>query len=92
MDRAVFFGFLALLMLWYNLYVSTGIIRYLRAKDPTVSLFNGGFFIKGKIFTYLPRYRERTLKETGTVGSLYVQFYFSFILLVVFLVLGILYL
>lgn len=90
MKTPILFGVITLAFLWYNLIVSIAIINYLRSKGKDVSLFKNWFFIKGRIFAYLPVYKETTLKNNGRVGGLYFQFYFSFMLAMTFLVLGIL--
>lgn len=89
MNVPIIFGLLALAFLWYNLYVSTRIINYLKSKGEDASLFNGGVYIKGKIFKYLPLYEEHTYKEKGRVGGLYTQFYISFAGLMISLFIGI---
>ncbi|MBC2837811.1 hypothetical protein [Robiginitalea sp. SC105] len=63
-------------------------MKYLKSRGREVSLFDSGFFIKGKIFRYLPLYKEVTLREKGKTGSLYYQFYLSFVLAMAFLLLG----
>lgn len=90
MKTSLLYGCITLLLLWYNLYVSISIVNYLKSKGEEVSLFNGGFFIKGKIFRYLPVYREVTIRDTGKTALLYYQFYLSFSLIWVFLILGLL--
>ncbi|MEJ2584683.1 MAG: hypothetical protein P8Z38_06450 [Robiginitalea sp.] len=47
------------------------------------------FYIKGKIFKYLPLYEELTFQEDGKVGGLYTQFYISFVGFLISLFLGI---
>ena len=89
MDTTIIFGLIALAFLWYNLYVTTAIIRYLKSKGEDASLFNGGIYVKGKIFRYLPLYEEYTYKENGKVGGLFTQFYISFVGLVISLLIGI---
>ena len=83
---AIVFGFLALLLIWWNLYISINIVNYLKKEGFDASLFRNGFYVKGKIFNYLPLYKEHTLKKTGKTGKYYVQFYVSFIgMLIMFL-------
>ena len=89
MKTALFFGIITLLCLWYNLFVSISITNYLKSQGKDVSLFNGVFFIKGKIFKYLPVYKEVTTQHEGRVGALYYQFYLSFIMTLLFLAMGI---
>ncbi len=89
MHPSILFGFICLLLLWYNLYVSISIVNYLKSKNKEVSLFTYGIYVKGKIFRYLPLYRETTIQEEGKVGSLYYQFYISFLGVVLFLFVGI---
>lgn len=88
MNTPVIFGLLALAFLWYNLYITTRIIKYLKSKGENASLFNGGVYIKGKIFKYLPLYEEHTYREEGKVGGLYTLFYISFVGLIISLLLG----
>ena len=88
MRFSIIFGLLALIALWYNLYVSISIIKYLKSNGKEANLFTKGFYVKGKIFKYLPLYKETTLKKEGKVGHLYAQFYYSFLLLLFFLIAG----
>ena len=88
MNTPVIFGLIALAFLWYNLYVSTAIIKYLKSRGEDASLFDGGVYVKGKIFKYLPLYEEHTYRETGRVGGLYPQFYISFAGLMISLLIG----
>jgi len=88
-NTTIIFGLIALAFLWYNLYVTTAIIRYLKSKGEDASLFNKGIYVKGKIFKYLPLYEEHTYKEHGKVGGLYTQFYISFVGLMISLLIGI---
>jgi len=90
MKTPILFGVITLAFLWYNLIVSISIINYLRSKGKDVSLFRNWFFIKGRIFAYLPVYKETTLKYNGRVGGLYFHFYLSFFLAIAFLVWGLL--
>lgn len=89
MNTPLIFGFIALGFLWYNLYVTISIIKYLKSKGEDASLFSRGIYIKGKIFKYLPMYEEHTYKEEGRVGGLYTQFYISFVGLMISLFIGI---
>ena len=89
MKPSIILGLTTLTFLWYNFYVSLKIVNYLKSNGVDASLFSKGFYVKGKIFKYLPSYKETTLKKEGKVGSLYSQFYVSIIGLFVFLVLGI---
>ena len=89
MNTPVIFGLIALAFLWYNLYVTTAIIKYLKSKGEDASLFKGGIYIKGRIFKYLPLYEEHTYRENGKVGGLYTQFYISFAGLIISLLIGI---
>ena len=88
MNTSIIFGLIALGFLWYNLYVSIAIIKYLRSKGENASLFVGSIYVKGRIFRYLARYEEITFREDGKVGGLYLQFYFSFIGLILTLFVG----
>lgn len=85
----IFLGVLALLLIWWNLWVSRLIVLYLRDKGESASLFKFGFFIKGKIFSYLPLYRKRSLEDEGKVGKLYWQFYFSFATAMFLIIIGV---
>jgi hypothetical protein len=82
-------GVITLLLIWWNLWISIKIVKYLNEKGQDASLFRHGFFIKGKIFRYLPLYRKLTLEKTGNVGRLYSLFYVSFILMLAVLLIGI---
>ena len=88
-DIVIVFGAICLLFIWWNLWVSLEIVKYLKKKDQPASLFQKGFFIKGKIFEYVPVYREITRKDTGKTGSLYHLFYISFVGMCLFFLLGI---
>lgn len=88
MSYSIIFGFIALIFLWYNFYVSISIVKYLKSNGKEASLFTKGFYVKGKIFKYLPLYKETTVKKEGKTGNLYAQFYFSFLSMLFFLVLG----
>lgn len=85
----IIIGIITLLLIWWNLSVSIKIIEYLKIKGEKVSLFNNVFFVKGKIFKYLPLYKKVTLEIEGKVGSLYHTFYLTFILFMLFLGVGI---
>ena len=85
---AIIVGVITLLLIWLNLWVSIKIIDYLKSKGEDVSLFNGGFFVRGKIFKYLPLYKKLTLEEGGKVGGLYTTFYITFFLFLFFFGLG----
>jgi len=88
MNYTIIFGLIALIFLWYNFYVSISIVKYLKSNGKEASLFTKGFYVKGKIFKYLPLYKEITLQNEGKVGSLYSHFYFTFLSMLFFLVLG----
>ncbi len=90
MNTSIVFGLITLAFVWYNLFVSIAIIKYLRSMGKEASLYRCGFFVKGKIFAYLPVYKESTLKNNGKTGGLYYQFYLSFLLALIFLILGLL--
>lgn len=81
-------GIIALGFLWWNLWISTKIIKYVKGKGEEASLFNNGIFVKGKIFSYLPLYKKLSLEENGKVGQLYYNFYISFIMFLVFFLVG----
>lgn len=90
MNISIILGFITLIFLWYNFYISILIVKYLKSKGEDVSLFNkSGFYIKGKIFKYLPLYKQITITNEGKIGSLFYQFYISFIFFILFLILGI---
>ncbi|MCA6074397.1 hypothetical protein [Fulvivirga sedimenti] len=89
MNAAIIFGGVALFFLWYNLFVSIRIVDYLRKNEQNATLFNSGFFVKGKIFKYLPIYKEVSFNKEGKVGNLYQQFIISFLGIMLFLLLGI---
>ena len=86
---ALYFGVAALLLIWWNLSISIKIINYLKKEGFDASLFSNGFYVKGKIFKYLPLYKEHTIKKTGKTGKWYSQFYISFMLILVFVLFGI---
>ena len=90
MNMAIVFGIVTLVILWYNLFISNSIVNYLNSNGYQVSLFRKGFFVKGKIFKYLPLYKEVSFKKEGKVGRLYYLFYFSLIGVFLFLLLGLL--
>ncbi len=84
----IIIGIIALGFIWWNLWISVKIIKYIKSKGEEASLFNNGIFIKGKIFSYLPLYKKLSLKEDGKVGQLYYNFYISFIMFLAFLIAG----
>ena len=86
---AIIFGVVALIFIWWNLWVSTKIVKYLKSNGENSSLFNNGFYVKGKIFKYLPLYKKISFENTGKVGQLYITFYISFFLILIFLIFGI---
>ena len=88
MSYSIIFGLIALIFIWYNFYVSISIVKYLKANGKEASLFTKGFYVRGKIFKYLTLYKETTIQKEGKVGNLYSQFYFSFFMLLFFLILG----
>jgi len=90
MDNVVIlFGFICLVFLWWNLYISTKIIEFLRDKGEEASLFKAGFYVKGRIFRYLPVYKRYTTEVNGRPGTMYYLFYFTFFATLLFLGLGI---
>jgi hypothetical protein len=86
---AIIIGVITLLFIWWNLWVSTKIVKYLKNKGEDVSLYNNGFFVRGKIFKYLPLYRKLSIEDTGKVGQLYITFYITFFTFLAFLIFGI---
>ncbi|WP_372767136.1 hypothetical protein [Lutibacter sp.] len=86
---AIIFGIITLVFIWFNLLVSIKIIKYLQSKGEEVSLFNSGFFVRGKIFKYLPLYKKLSIESDGKVGHHYVNFYVTFFLMIIFLIFGI---
>jgi len=86
---AIIFGLITLVFIWLNLWISIKIIKYLQGKGQEVSLFNGGFYVRGKIFMYLPLYKKISKESEGKVGNLYVNFYITFFLMVMFFIFGI---
>ncbi len=87
-NTVILIGLVTLIFIWINLWVSTRIVNYLKSKGIKASMFSSGFFVKGKIFKYLPEYKKVSLEHDGKVGHLYYSFYISFILGLVFLGLG----
>jgi len=87
-NSVIIIGIIALVFIWWNLWISMKIIKYIKSKGEEASLFNNRFFIKGKIFSYLPLYKKLSLKEDGKVGQLYYNFYMSFIMFLAFLLVG----
>lgn len=83
------FGSLCLLLLWINLWSSIRIIDYLKTRGEEASLFKKGFFIKGRIFRYLGRYKSLSSQEYGRAGKWLTIFYLSFALMLTCLALGI---
>jgi hypothetical protein len=86
---AIVFGILALILIWWNLWISLQIVKYLKNESSDASLFRHGIYVKGKIFRYLPLYRKLTLEKNGKVGNLYSLFYISFISMLIILFFGI---
>jgi hypothetical protein len=85
----IIIGIITLLFIWWNLLISLKIINYLKSKGEAASLFNNRFFIKGKIFKFLPLYRKITFEKDGKVGPLYFLFYMTFLVSLLFLSAGI---
>ncbi len=83
------FGSLCLVFLWINLWASIRIIAYLKSRGEEASLFKKGFFIKGRIFRYLGRYKSLTTQEYGRAGKWLPVFYLSFTFVLTCLALGI---
>lgn len=90
MESPIVFGLITLILIWYNLHLSTSIVNYLKENGSEASLFTNGFYVRGKIFKYLPLYKEISFKKKGKIGSLYYLFYYSFMGIFFFLLLGIL--
>lgn len=89
MKPFIIYGLLALVFIWYNLYLSNSIVNYLKQHQKEASLFDkGGLFVRGKIFKYLPIFKNTSLKVEGKVHSNYHLFYLSFFLYLFFLILG----
>ena len=86
---AIILGVIALFLIWWNLWISIKIVKYLKSKGNNASLFSHGIYVKGKIFRYLPLYRKLTIENTGKVGQLHFLFYFSFISMLIVLAIGI---
>ncbi len=86
---AIITGVIALCFIWWNLWISTKIVKYLKNKGENVSLYSNGFFVRGKIFRYLPLYRKLSIESTGKVGQLYITFYITFFLFLTFFIFGI---
>lgn len=86
---AIIIGVITLFFIWWNLWVSVKIVKFLKSKGEEVSLFNNGFFVRGKIFMYLPLYRKLSIETSGKVGHLYITFYITFFLFLIFLIFGI---
>jgi hypothetical protein len=79
LKNPVFWGIACLVCLWINLWASTRIIEFMNAKGHKASLFKDGFFIKGKIFSYLPQFGDLAKREGRTTYLLPV-FWISFAL------------
>jgi len=86
---AIILGLIALIFIWWNLWVSTKIVTFLKSKGENASLFSNGIYVKGKIFKYLPLYKKISFESTGKVGPLYTLFYITFFLIVIFVLFGI---
>ena len=85
----IIIGLATLIMLWVNLWISVRIIAYLKGKGENASLFTNSIYVKGKIFRYLPLYKRISKETDGKVGGLYYAFYGSFVLILLFLMMGI---
>jgi hypothetical protein len=86
---AIILGVIALFLVWWNLWISIKIVKYLKSKGNSASLFSHGIYVKGKIFRYLPLYRKLTIENTGKIGKLHSLFYFSFFSMLIVLAFGI---
>lgn len=87
--EAITIGFIILFFLWWNLAISVKIVDYLQKYHRDISLSNYGFFVRGKIFKYLPLYKKTTLEREGKVGPLYFSFYATFFMAMICLAMGI---
>ena len=87
---ALIIGFLVLILIWINLWVSIRIIAYLNSMGEKADLFNNRIYVKGKIFSYLPIYKKISKETDGKVGVLYYAFYISLLLFSLLLIAGIL--
>jgi hypothetical protein len=85
----IIIGIITLIFIWLNLLVSIRIMGFLKSKGETASLFNNNFFVKGKIFKYLPIYKKITLEIEGKVGFLYFFFFMTLFFFLTFLFTGI---
>ena len=86
---AIILGVIMLFFVWWNLWISTKIIKYLKSKGENASMFSHGIYVKGKIFKYLPMYKKLTMDSTGKLGPLYSLFYISFFFMLIILLFGI---
>ena len=77
-------GLLALLLIWWNLYVSVLIVKYLKDRGIDARIAHR----RGSIFKYLNTYRKLSIKETGKEGNLYQLFYLSFYLMLSTVLIG----
>lgn len=82
-------GLATLILLWMNLWISIRIIAYLKGKGENASLFTNWIYVKGKIFRYLPLYKKISKETDGKIGNLYYAFYGTFLLMLLFLIMGI---
>ncbi len=90
MNASIVIGFVLLLLIWWNLSISVRIVKYLKSQNIDASLSEHGFFVKGRIFRYLPIYKKVTIEQEGKVGALYNQFYLSFAASVILFISGVL--
>lgn len=72
-------------ILW-NLYVSIQIVTYLNENNIESKIAHQ----RGRIFKFLPLYKKISFEKTGKVGKLYNSFILSFVLYIIFLLIGIL--
>ncbi len=67
-----------------GLYCMVRIVRYLSLKGERVSFF----LLRFKWFNYMSRYRELSVRETGSVGNFHKGYTISVLLALVFAIAG----
>lgn len=87
MERSVLIviGMICFGLLIWNLWVSIQIVKYLKDHKIRARIAHK----RGEIFKFLPVYKKTTYELTGQVGPLYSQFFISFFLFVICLIIGI---
>lgn len=84
MDLGRVFLFFGLVSAFFGIYNMIRIVDYLSSKGVNTNLF----LVRLKWFTYMTKYRELTVEETGNVGSFHRGYIISVLCSLVFVIAG----